>query len=232
MKKGRALVWFIWGAMPILCAFIPASRTWNIFVMSSFGQDTLQNHTIKVPGFWDKLKSKLNTPKSDDTKSDSDSINLVLDSIYSDEIRFTDSLSGLSVSNWDRSQNINTLKNKKNELPLTPSIKVFSFILVVVFAVLAALGVFFYTKPTRKELAMQVHHMKKTISREFKWLLINLVLAIPLTYLFIYFIDLVGEKDALTKNEKDFIAEFYALGYLFIFIGLVLLRIIIMVIKK
>ena len=74
--------------------------------------------------------------------------------------------------------------------------------------------------------------MKKIIAREFLWLLISLILAIPLTYLFIYFIDLVGEEDTFTENEKDFIAEIYVLGYLFIFIGLVLLRIIIMVIKK
>ena len=71
--------------------------------------------------------------------------------------------------------------------------------------------------------------MKKIISREFLWLLINLVLATPLTYLFIfYFMDVVAGGDILTENEKNWIQDIYVC----IFIGLVLLRIIIMVIKK
>jgi hypothetical protein len=74
--------------------------------------------------------------------------------------------------------------------------------------------------------------MKKIIAREFIWLFINLLLAIPLTYLFIHFLDLTGEEDTFTANEKDFIAKLYALGYLLCFLGLVVLRIIIMVMKK
>ena len=71
--------------------------------------------------------------------------------------------------------------------------------------------------------------MKKIIAREFLWLLISLILAIPLTYFFIfYFLDVVAEGDILTENEKNWITEMYV----YMFIGLVFLRIIIMVIKK
>lgn len=82
-------------------------------------------------------------------------------------------------------------------------------------------------------LSLQVYYMKKIIFREFLYLLISLILAIPLTYFFLfYFMDLVAEGDIFTENEKNFIAQMYVLGCLCIFIGLVLLRIIIMVIKK
>lgn len=124
----------------------------------------------------------------------------------------------------------------------TPSTSVFGFAsvvffsvfaLVVVFDVLAALCFSFYTKSIRKGLALQVLDIKKIISREFLWLLINLVLAIPLTYLFIFYVlDLVVEGAIFTENENNFITEMYVSGYLCTFIGLVLLRIIIKVIKK
>lgn len=69
-------------------------------------------------------------------------------------------------------------------------------------------------------LSLQVHPMKPKIAREFLWLLINLVLAIPLTYLFIFY------------SEKYLLTAQIGLGYFCIFIGLVLLRIIILMIKN
>lgn len=113
MKKRQALVWIIWGTMPLLSAFIPVFRAWDIFVTPSFGQNIQQNHAIEQPGFWDKFRSALNNPESNDTKSDTEQIKLVLDSIYGDEIRFYDSLPHFGFSDWDRCQNINTFKNKK-----------------------------------------------------------------------------------------------------------------------
>jgi hypothetical protein len=244
MKKRQALVWIILVTMPLLCAFIPAFHTWNIFVTPSFSQNTLQNPATEESGFWEQLKSSLN-PKRDDTQSDAGEIKMVYDSISSYEIRF-DPHTGLYEKSLKLSdsdyQNIIIFENKKPGMPQAPSITVFGFAsvvvfsvfaLVVVFDVLAALGFSFYTKRIRKGLALQVPEIKKIISREFLWLLINLVLAIPLTYLFIYYVlDLVAEGDIFTDNEKKFIPEMYVSGYLCIFIGLVLLRIIIKVIKK
>lgn len=76
---------------------------------------------------------------------------------------------------------------------------------------------FFYTKRTHKGLALQVHYMKKIISREFQWLLINLVLAIPLMYIFFYSINLVTEGVNFSENEKDFITQMYVLMYVLAF---------------
>lgn len=240
MKKRQALVWIIWGAMPLLCAFVPAFRAWDIFVTPSFGQHTLQNPATEESGFWEQLKSSLNS-KRDGTQSDSGQIKIGYDSISNYEIRF-DPHTGLYEKSLKLSdsdyQNIIVFENETPEMTRAPSITLIGFVAVVVFFVfalvvvldvLAALGFFFYNKRIRKELALQVPHIKIIISREFLWLLINLVLAIPLTYLFIfYFLDVVAEGDSLTESEKNWITEMYVC----IFIGMVLLRIIIKVIKK
>lgn len=240
MKKGQALVWVIWGAMPILCFFIPAFRAGNIFVTASLAQNTLQNPAIEESGFWEQLKSSLNS-KRDGTQSDSGQIKIVYDSISNYEIRF-DPHTGLyekslKLSDSDYQNNI-VFENETPEMTRAPSITVFGFASVVVFFVfalvvvldvLAALGFFYYKKRIRNELALQLPNIKKIISREFLWLLINLVLAIPLTYLFIfYFLEVVAEGDSFTESEKNWITEIYVC----IFIGLLLLRIIIKVIKK
>jgi hypothetical protein len=73
--------------------------------------------------------------------------------------------------------------------------------------------------------------MKKTIAREFLWLVINLVLAAPLSFLFLNSLDLVAEGDVFTENEQDFIAELFLLIYVFNLIGLYLLRFIVLAIK-
>lgn len=239
MKKGQALVWVIWGAMPILGFFIPAFRAGNIFVTASLAQNTLQNPATEESGFWEQLKSSLNSKRAG-TQSDSGQIKIGYDSISNYEIRF-DPHTGLYEKSLKLSdsayQNIIVFENETPEMTRAPSITVFGFAsvvfsvfaLVVVFDVLAALGFFFYKKRIRKELALQVPNIKKIISREFLWLLINLVLAVPLTYLFIfYFLDVVAEGDILTEGEKNWITEMYVCT----FIGLVLLRIIIKVIKK
>lgn len=129
MKKGQVLVLVIWGAMPILCAFIPAFRAWDIFVTPTFSQNTEQNPAMEKPGFWEILRSVLSkkAPESDDTKSVPEQNERVYHSIYSDEIRLYDSISRLGVSDWDRYQNIITHKCKQTELHLAPNIKVFGW---------------------------------------------------------------------------------------------------------
>lgn len=73
--------------------------------------------------------------------------------------------------------------------------------------------------------------MKKVIAREFLWLMVNLVLAAPLAFLFLNALDLVAEGDVFTENEKNFIAELFLLAYVFNFAGLYLVRFIVLAIK-
>ncbi len=73
--------------------------------------------------------------------------------------------------------------------------------------------------------------MKKIIAREFLWLMIILVLAAPLAFLFLSALNLVAEGDVFTENEKNFIAELYLLAYVFNFVGLYLLRLVVLAIQ-
>lgn len=73
--------------------------------------------------------------------------------------------------------------------------------------------------------------MKKAIAREFIWLLINLILAAPLAFLFLNAFDLVAERDIFTENEKNFIANLYLLAYGFNLVGLYILRFVVLAIQ-
>lgn len=73
--------------------------------------------------------------------------------------------------------------------------------------------------------------MKKIIAREFLWLMVNLVLAAPLAFFFLSALDLVAEGDVFTENEKNFIAQLYVLAYVFNFIGLYVVRFIVLAIQ-
>ena len=73
--------------------------------------------------------------------------------------------------------------------------------------------------------------MKKVIAREFLWFLINLVLAAPLAFFYLNALDLVAEGDMFTENEKNFIAQLYLLAYLFSFVGLYIVRFVVLAIK-
>lgn len=73
--------------------------------------------------------------------------------------------------------------------------------------------------------------MKKIIAREFIWLVVNLVLAAPLAFLFINSLELVSEEDFFTENEKNFIAELFLLAYIFCFLGLYLVRLLVLAIQ-
>ena len=73
--------------------------------------------------------------------------------------------------------------------------------------------------------------MKKTIAKEFLWLVINLILAVPLAFLFLNALDLVAEGDGFTANEQNFIAELFLLAYVFNVIGLYLFRFVVLAIQ-
>lgn len=73
--------------------------------------------------------------------------------------------------------------------------------------------------------------MKKIIAREFLWFMVILVLAAPLAFLFLNALDLVAEGDVFTENEKNFIFELYLLAYVFNFIGLYIVRLVVLAIK-
>ena len=73
--------------------------------------------------------------------------------------------------------------------------------------------------------------MKKVIAKEFLWLMINLVLAAPLAFLFLNALHLVAEGDVFTENEQNFIFDLFLLAYVFNVIGLYLLRFVVLAIQ-
>lgn len=73
--------------------------------------------------------------------------------------------------------------------------------------------------------------MKKIIAREFLWLLVILLLAAPLAFLFLKALDLVAAGDIFTENEKQFIAELFLLAYVLNVIGLYIVRFIVLAIQ-
>lgn len=73
--------------------------------------------------------------------------------------------------------------------------------------------------------------MKKILAREFIWFVVILVLAAPLAFMYISSLELVAEEDFFTQNEKNFIAELFLLAYLFCFIGLYIMRLIVLAIQ-
>jgi hypothetical protein len=73
--------------------------------------------------------------------------------------------------------------------------------------------------------------MKKIIAREFLWFVVIVVLAAPLAFLFLNALQLVAGGDKFTETEKSFIAELYLVAYIFNFVGLYLVRFIVLAIQ-
>ena len=73
--------------------------------------------------------------------------------------------------------------------------------------------------------------MKKKIATEFLWFLLTLILAIPLGFLFLWLLGFTSEAPNITENEKDYVLFLYLLGYTISFIGIYLIRLIVMAIK-
>jgi hypothetical protein len=73
--------------------------------------------------------------------------------------------------------------------------------------------------------------MKKAIAREFLWFVVIVILAAPLAFFFLNALNLVAAGDVFTENEKTFIAELFLLAYIFNFVGLYLVRLIVLAIQ-
>lgn len=73
--------------------------------------------------------------------------------------------------------------------------------------------------------------MKKIIAREFLWLMVILVLAVPLAFIFLSALELVAEGDFFTQTEKGFLGELFLLLYLFNVAGLYLMRLVVLAIQ-
>ena len=73
--------------------------------------------------------------------------------------------------------------------------------------------------------------LKKTIAREFLWLVVTIVLAIPLSLLFLASMDLIAQGDNLTVNEKKMVVELFIIIYIFSFTGIYLIRFIVGAVK-
>ncbi|MFK7908373.1 MAG: hypothetical protein AB8B69_24800 [Chitinophagales bacterium] len=68
--------------------------------------------------------------------------------------------------------------------------------------------------------------MKKVLAREFLWFIGVLVLAIPLTFLFLWLLGLTTDTTIYTREEELFVTKLFLLGYVLSFIGVYLTRIV------
>lgn len=73
--------------------------------------------------------------------------------------------------------------------------------------------------------------MGRIIAREFLWLFVSLVLAIPLGIAFLWFLGFTPETVNLKDQEKDYIFWLYILGYFISFLGIYVFRFVAMSIK-
>ncbi|MEM7106110.1 MAG: hypothetical protein AAF502_23460 [Bacteroidota bacterium] len=69
--------------------------------------------------------------------------------------------------------------------------------------------------------------MKEIIAREFIWLILAVVLAFPLAFVYLWLLGLASETTLVTQEEQEAIVELYLLGVLVSFIGVYLIRLII-----
>lgn len=73
--------------------------------------------------------------------------------------------------------------------------------------------------------------MKKFIAKEFLWLLIALVLAVPIAFLWLAGLDIVSAEQTFSEDEKVFVIELFLLAYAFGVVGVYLVRFVIGAIK-
>jgi hypothetical protein len=71
---------------------------------------------------------------------------------------------------------------------------------------------------------------EKKIAAEFLWLLFTLLFSLPLGLVFLWLLGFTSETPT-TERTKDYIVFLYIVGYLVSFVGVYLIRIIIMAIK-
>lgn len=66
--------------------------------------------------------------------------------------------------------------------------------------------------------------MGKIIAREFLWLLVALIMAIPLGLVFLWFFGFTREIINLSEIRKNYIFWLYLIGYFTSFIGIYIVR--------
>lgn len=73
--------------------------------------------------------------------------------------------------------------------------------------------------------------MVKFFAKEFLWLLLSLVLALPLAFLWLSGLDIVSTDSDFNQSEKIFVIELFLLAYVFSFVGIYLIRMVVGAIK-
>lgn len=73
--------------------------------------------------------------------------------------------------------------------------------------------------------------MGKTIAREFLWLIVALIVAIPLGLVFLWFFGFTREIINLTEVRKNYIFWLYLIGYFTSFAGIYIVRFVITALK-
>jgi hypothetical protein len=69
--------------------------------------------------------------------------------------------------------------------------------------------------------------MKKFLAREFLWLVLATVLAVPLGFLFLHFLDLATDPQEYSEQEEFFFIQLYIIGVILSFIGIYLARLVV-----
>ncbi len=73
--------------------------------------------------------------------------------------------------------------------------------------------------------------MKKFLAREFLWLLLTLILAVPISFLWLAGLDIVSADQSFSEEEEIFVIELFLVAYAFGFVGIYLIRFVIAAIK-
>lgn len=68
--------------------------------------------------------------------------------------------------------------------------------------------------------------MKQFFAKEFLWLVVTLVLALPIAFLWLMGLDVVSADDDFTDDENIFVIELFLLAYAVGVLGIYLLRMI------
>lgn len=73
--------------------------------------------------------------------------------------------------------------------------------------------------------------MKKFFAKEFLWLLLTIVLAVPLSFLWLAGLDIISTNQSFGEDEKVFVIELFLIAYAFSFAGIYLIRFVVGAIK-
>ncbi|BDS14004.1 hypothetical protein [Aureispira anguillae] len=74
--------------------------------------------------------------------------------------------------------------------------------------------------------------MGKVIAREFIWLMVGLIAAIPLGIVFLWFFGFTSEIINLSEIRKNYIFWLYLIGYFTSFVGIYIIRFVSMALKS